>query len=267
MKDSTTYLKGHEVSETSNATIGDAKPVGGVTYVLRGWYKENSSHEGAADEPNAANKDELITTWDYTPSKEELADGTVNFYAVYDRVNTDFTVKKEVTGWFGDKTKQFTFKIESADDSNHVTVKKNNEVVDASNFTLGDGETVTVSGIPADTIITVTETLNDAGYNTTASGFEQSAQTTEERTFRYKFVWETDGSGENGKFVLKPVDQYGKVTVGEVSSTTIVVQNEKKGEIDNGVLLDTLPYILILVVVAGGGVLLFLRKRKNDDDE
>ena len=267
MKDSTTYLKGHEVSETSNATIGDAKPVGGVTYVLRGWYKENSSHEGAADEPNAANKDELITTWDYTPSKEELADGTVNFYAVYDRVNTDFTVKKEVTGWFGDKTKQFTFKIESADDSNHVTVKRNNEVVDASNFTLGDGETVTVSGIPADTIITVTETLNDAGYNTTASGFEQSAQTTEERTFRYKFVWETDGSGENGKFVLKPVDQYGNVTVGEVSSNTIVVQNEKEGEIDNGVLLDTLPYILILVVVVGGGVLLFLRKRKNDDDE
>lgn len=53
----------------------------------------------------------------------------------------------------------------------------------------------------------------------------------------------------------------------EVSSTTIVVQNEKEGEIDNGVLLDTLPYILILVVVVGGGVLLFLRKRKNDDDE
>ena len=267
MKDSTTYLKGNSVKETSNATIGDAKPVGGVTYVLRGWYKENSSHEGAADEPNAANKDELITTWDYTPSKEELADGTVNFYAVYDRVNTDFTVKKEVTGWFGDKTKQFTFKIESAKLSNHVTVKRNNEVVDASNFTLGDGETVTVSGIPADTIITVTETLNDAGYNTTASGFEQSAQTTEERTFRYKFVWETDGSGENGKFVLKPVDKDGNVTGGEVSSTTIVVENKKEGEIDNGVLLDTLPYILILVVVVGGGVLLFLRKRKNDDDE
>mgnify|MGYP007060434403 FL=1 len=78
---------------------------------------------------------------------------------------------------------------------------------------------------------------------------------------RYKFVQE----GE--KFVLKPVDQYGNETGDEVSSTTIVVQNEKKGEIDNGVLLDTLPYILILVVVVGGGVLLFLRKRKNDDDE
>ena len=266
MKDSTTYLKENSVKETSKVKIGSTTTADGVTYVLKGWYKEDSNYAGAADEPNAATK-ELITTWDYAPSADELADGTVNFYAVYDRVNTDFTVKKEVTGWFGDKTKQFTFKIESADASNNVTVKRNNEVVNANNFTLGDGETVTVSGIPADTIITVTETLNDAGYNTTASGFEQSAQTTEERTFRYKFVWKTDGSGESGKFVLKPVDQYGCVIGDEVSSTTIVVQNEKKGEIDNGVLLDTLPYILILVVVVGGGVLLFLRKRKNDDDE
>ena len=265
MKDSTTYLKEHSVSETSKARIGSTKTIGGVTYVLKGWYKENSDMS-AADEPNSATT-ELITMWGYMPSEAELADGTVNFYAVYDRVNTDFTVKKEVTGWFGDKTKQFTFKIESADVSNVVTVKKNNEVVDANSFPLGDGETVTVSGIPADTIITVTETLNDAGYSTTASGFEQSAQTAEERTFRYKFVWETDGSGESGKFVLKPVDRDGNVIDDEIGSTTIVVQNEKKGEIDNGVLLDTLPYILILVVVVGGGVLLFLRKRKNDDDE
>lgn len=259
MKDSTTYLKGHEVSETSQATIGHAKTVGGVTYVLKGWYKENSSHEGAADEPNAANKDELITTWDYMPSEKELADGTVNFYAVYDRVNTGFTVKKEVTGWFGDKTKQFTFAISS--DAGTVTVEKDGVAdTDVTSFTLSDGETVKVSGIPANTIITITEELDDAGYDTTASGFSQ-AQTTAERTFRYKFVQE----GE--KFVLKPVDQYGNVTGDEVSSNTIVVENEKKGEIDNGVLLDTLPYILILVVVAGGGVLLFLRKRKNDDDE
>ena len=258
--DSATYLKDRSVSETNNATIGNAKVFNGTTYVLKGWYKEKSDYMGTPDEAGAASTD-LVTDWAYKPSDTELADGTVHFYAWYEPVNTDFTVEKEVTGWFGDKTKQFTFKIESADVSNVVTVKKNNEVVDAKNFTLGDGETVKVSGIPANTIITVTETLNDAGYSTTASGFEQSAQTAEERTFRYMFVQ------ENGKFVLKPVDQCGNVIGDEVSSTTIVVQNEKKGEIDNGVLLDTLPYILILVVVAGGGVLLFLRKRKNDDDE
>lgn len=258
LKDTAAYLKDYDVKETSNATIDSTKTVGSTTYVLKGWYKENSAYAGTPDEAGAATT-ELVTTWDYKPSADELADGTVNFYAWYEPVNTDFTVKKEVTGWFGDKTKQFTFAISS--DAGTVTVEKDGvAVTDVTNFTLGDGETVKVSGIPANTIITVTETLNDVGYRTTAQGFDQ-AQTTEQRTFRYKFVQE----GE--KFVLKPVDQYGNVTGDEVSSTTIVVQNEKEGEIDNGVLLDTLPYILILVVVVGGGVLLFLRKRKNDDDE
>ena len=257
LKDTAAYLNDYDVKKTK-VTIDSTKTVGSTTYVLKGWYKENSAYAGAADDANAATT-ELVTTWDYKPSADELADGTVNFYAWYEPVNTDFTVKKEVTGWFGDKTKQFTFAISS--DAGTVTVKKDGvAVTDVTNFTLSDGETVKVSGIPANTIITVTEKLDDAGYDTTASGFSQ-AQTTTERIFRYKFVQE----GE--KFVLKPVDQYGNETGDEVSSTTIVVQNENKGEIDNGVLLDTLPYILILVVVVGGGVLLFLRKRKNDDDE
>ena len=257
LKDTAAYLNDYDVKETK-VTIDSTKTVGSTTYVLKGWYKENSAYAGAADDANAATT-ELVTTWDYKPSADELADGTVNFYAWYEPVNTDFTVKKEVTGWFGDKTKQFTFAISS--DAGTVTVEKDGvAVTNVTNFTLGDGETVKVSGIPANTIITITEELDDAGYETTASGFSQ-AQTTAGRTFRYKFVQE----GE--KFVLEPVDQYGNVTGDEVSSNTIVVQNEKEGEIDNGVLLDTLPYILILVVVVGGGVLLFLRKRKNDDDE
>ena len=257
LKDTAAYLNDYDVKETK-VTIDSTKTVGSTTYVLKGWYKENSAYAGAADDANAATT-ELVTTWDYKPSADELADGTVNFYAWYEPVNTDFTVKKEVTGWFGDKTKQFTFAISS--DAGTVTVKKDGvAVTDVTNFTLSDGETVKVSGIPANTIITVTEKLDDAGYDTTASGFSQ-AQTTTERIFRYKFVQKDE------KFVLEPVDAAGCVIDNEVSSNTIVVQNEKEGEIDNGVLLDTLPYILILVVVAGGGVLLFLRKRKNDDDE
>lgn len=35
---------------------------------------------------------------------------------------------------------------------------------------------------------------------------------------------------------------------------------------DTGVLLDTLPYIVILAVVVGGGILLMLRKRRKNDD-
>lgn len=35
---------------------------------------------------------------------------------------------------------------------------------------------------------------------------------------------------------------------------------------DTGVLLDTLPYIVILAVVAGGVALLMLRKHRKEDD-
>ena len=253
--DSATYLKESLVSETTQATIGDTKTVNGTTYVLKGWYKENSDYMGTPDEAGAAT-DQLIleSEWAYAPSTGELADGTVHFYARYEPVNTDFTVKKEVTGWFGDKTKQFNFVIDSG--TYEVTVTQNGISEKKQSFTLSDGETVTISGIPANVLFTVKETLDDVGYKTTASGYK-TAQNTAERTFRYMFVRQDD------KFVLQAVD--GEVDA--VKNSTIVVTNEREGEIDNGVLLDTLPYILILVVVVGGGVLLFLRKRKNDDDE
>ena len=71
---------------------------------------------------------------------------------------------------------------------------------------------------------------------------------------------------ENDEIVLKTVDISGNAHE-TVKDNAIEVVNEYDAPVDNGVLLDTLPYILILVVVVGGGVLLFLRKRKNDDDE
>ena len=67
---------------------------------------------------------------------------------------------------------------------------------------------------------------------------------------------------QDDKFVLQAVD--GEVDA--VKNSTIVVTNEREGEIDNGVLLDTLPYIVILAVVAGGVALLMLRKHRKEDD-
>lgn len=46
----------------------------------------------------------------------------------------------------------------------------------------------------------------------------------------------------------------------------LVINNDKTVTVDTGVLLDTLPYILILGVVAVGAVLLIKRRRKRDDD-
>ena len=46
----------------------------------------------------------------------------------------------------------------------------------------------------------------------------------------------------------------------------MIVENNKNDTLDTGIVLDSLPYILILAVVVVGGVLLFLRKRRNTED-
>lgn len=51
-----------------------------------------------------------------------------------------------------------------------------------------------------------------------------------------------------------------------VSNNAITVTNRATLKPDTGVLLDTLPYIVILAVVVGGGILLMLRKHRKEDD-
>lgn len=101
--DARTYLKGQNVEKTIEARIGDQKTSNGIEYTLKGWYKENTAYTSGSDEPGAATEN-LVKIWAYTPSTEELADGTVNFYAVYvpeSDVEEDqpyITVDKQVTG-------------------------------------------------------------------------------------------------------------------------------------------------------------------------
>ena len=52
----------------------------------------------------------------------------------------------------------------------------------------------------------------------------------------------------------------------EVDNNQIIVTNHCGLLPDTGVLLDTLPYIVILAVVAGGVALLMLRKHRKEDD-
>lgn len=101
--DARTYLKGQSVEKTIKARIGDQKTSNGIEYTLKGWYKENTAYTSGSDEPGAATEN-LVKNWAYAPSEDELADGTVNFYAVYvpeSNVEEDqpyITVDKQVTG-------------------------------------------------------------------------------------------------------------------------------------------------------------------------
>ena len=235
-------------NQYNGTTYPKTKEDGGITYTLKYWYKDSFGNS---------------IPWDgtdpYDPTVEELQRGVVNFYAEYVAETSSITLSKKVTGFFGDHTKEFSFKIEG-DLGGSVEVVKDGRNYPRLNFTLKDGESVTVSNIPLNKVFTIVETCQD--YDTTATGYSQKATPSAdgERSFRYMLV------SENGTVFLKTVDESGSA-IEEVTDKAVEVINERDATIDNGVLLDTLPYILILVVVAGGGVLLFLRKRKNDDDE
>ena len=122
-------------------------------------------------------------------------------------------------------------------------------------FTLKHNDSIKLKGLSGKYKITLTENLEDTEYKTTATGYS------EEKTSDREYIYFAQ-IGSDGIVQLNTRDD-GEYNLGN----TIEVVNNKTIDPDMGVLLDTLPYILILVVVVGGGVLLFLRKRKNDDDE
>lgn len=163
------------------------------------------------------------------------------YYGKWETNNSDVVLTKNVTGIFGDKDKAFNFTVTFLKDDNSETQE----------VTLKNGESTTFAGVVAGTIITIEETNAD-GYDTSATGYDVLPT----KSFTYTLVRNDDET-----FSLKDGNNE------DVLNRTVIVTNEKDAQVDNGVLLDTLPYILILVVVVGGGVLLFLRKRKNDDDE
>lgn len=217
----------------------------GVTYQLTGWYPENAS--GEPYDPD--NKKSLKDSWGegYTPSKAELADGTVNFYAEYVPVSADLTISKTVTGMLGDTNKAFTFQILDAS-GNPVTLTTGNYEFSNTNgallndgtdgkFTLKDGASITFKNLPSGQYKVVEDNYSGEKYETS-----------------YVVDSETPVNGQEAT-----------VTIG-TDAKQIDFTNHRTLEPDLGVLLDTLPYIVILAVVAGGVALLMLRKRRKEDD-
>lgn len=241
--DDGTYQQDEKVPLTKERTIGDKKfGRDGVTYILVGWYLEDETTE-----KYDADHSRLLESgdWSYAPTESDLKDGVVNFYALWvPETQRSIKITKQVTGWFGDQTKEFTFT---------VTNKKGIQV---GNFTLTSGRSYVIDNflVQAGDTVTITE-AGAEDYETTAQIYGPG------RTELLNQALDTSTTPKSIEITIT------KEMVDQLNEIEIVVTNHREGEIDNGVLLDTLPYILILVVVAGGGVLLFLRKRKNDDDE
>ena len=194
--------------------------------------------------------DEIGTSGSVTVNKEN-SNRSITFSNFYEKKTADVTITKQVTGLMGDTHKDFAFRITGLEGKG-VTLENGN----LSNFTLTHNGSVTLKNVPMDTVFAVVETLGaDSGYETKATGHDTDAT----RTFYYKLVL------EDGEQKLMACDADGSHEK-EQDGLAITVTNHCTLFPDTGVLLDTLPYIVILAVVVGGGILLMLRKRRKNDD-
>ena len=152
---------------------------------------------------------------------------------------TGLKIKKTVTGNMADHEKYFKFTVtlkgkEGKNYADSYDVKGGSSVDNPSSCTVDSsfpiylkaGETVTIENLPYDVTYTVVEDDYE-GYTT---------------------------SGE----VTSP-------EVIDAATEEVTINNDNAGDIDTGVILDSMPYVLMLAVVAVGLVLFFSRKRFTQD--
>ena len=252
--DSKNYKDGEAVIKTTAVEIGTKKTDGIVNYELKGWYTEDplgdiNVHGPLIKDNEWLNRGTNDCGYLTTSTDAVREDGTVYFYAVWEPETQKpiRTITKKVEGLFGDRSKQFTIVVTGPNNFHQE-------------FTLAHGENGTLN----DLMVQVGDTITITEYD--ASDYDTTAQIYYPNTSNGLL-----GPNGNGQEFPDGNEKTTTIIITDdmidLNEINITVTNEKDAQVDNGVLLDTLPYILILVVVVGGGVLLFLRKRKNDDDE
>lgn len=202
----------------------------GTVYTFDGWYTNQDCTESSKFD------------FDEDTIKEDTT-----FYAKYVPASANLTVSKTVTGKLGDTNKAFTFTIAKADGTAANITDTNIEISEADRakvewkgngqFTLKDGASIIFKNLPSGQYKVVEDNYSGEKYETS-------------------YVVDS-GTPENRREA--------SVTIG-TDAKTIAFTNNCTLQPDLGVLLDTLPYIVILAVVAGGVALLMLRKRRKEDD-
>lgn len=202
----------------------------GTVYTFKGWYTDENCTQNA-----------------------DFVNGTISadttFYAKYVPASANLTVTKTVTGKLGDTNKAFTFTITKADGTSANITDANVEISEADSakvewlrngkFTLKDGASIIFKNLPSGEYKVIEEDYSGEKYDTS---------------------WQIGTDGE-----VYEKNSTATVTIG-TTEQTVHFTNHRTLEPDLGVLLDTLPYIVILAVVAGGVALLMLRKHRKEDD-
>ena len=221
------------------------------------------------------------TTGSVTMNKEN-SNKSITFSNFYKKNTTDVTITKQVTGLLGDTNKDFKFRVsitkDDADCSADVKARKGSTEVSLNGFTLKHNETVTLENVPIGATITVTEVAPGEHYTVSATGHGSEKNGGSDVTFTYDAVANTAtaSDADEADLMLLSMDEDTAVDADgdavayddgtTVDNNQIIVTNHCGLLPDTGVLLDTLPYIVILAVVAGGVALLMLRKHRKEDD-
>lgn len=224
-----------DTTYTSGKTIDDN--INGGIWSFSGWYTDEELKNPA-------------------PLSEAMTEEGLNYYGkwTFTKTVSDLTVTKHVSGLLGDFEKEFKFTL----------YVKDNVTINYATYAKEFGEGIPLASLPS------AETKRD-GYN------------------GYRFTLK---NGQSIKFAGLPVGTYyvqedsydnytvsAKINGADATVTDRAVTAELTKEAmtiaftnccdlkpDTGVLLDTLPYIVILAVVAGGVALLMLRKHRKEDD-
>lgn len=172
-----------------------------------------------------------------------LMDGNKTLYAIWKKKTTSVVFGKVVTGNMGNWNDLFCFTVSYPVDGTQTSVD--------TDYFLKHDQTVTLENIPIGATITITE-ADCAPYETS-----WVAGATDGTGTATKLKEAIGGSGTRSASA--------SATVAE-SGTTIIFtnENEAKVDVDTGILLDSLPYVLILALVAVALVMWFARRRRDD---
>ena len=167
----------------------------------------------------------------------------------YDLGNLE--VSKEVTGNLGDQSKYFDIDVtftktkDITSTISYTTPKDGNKEIFAADWGTENTKTVTISLKHGDTAV-----FHDIPAGITYEVAEQSKHT-------------TGAINSEEGYTATYTGKIGTVAKDETKSAKVT--NQKGSEINTGISLDTLPYIIVLAVVVIAGVLLIIRRRRNSD--
>lgn len=197
-------------------------------------------------------EDPYATEETYKAGDQIVVDNTDNeniLYAIWKQSVTSVKVAKQVTGNFGDKTREFKFEITFTDANGKalrlVQTDKAPTYSITSDTTVGgekltvlmkDKGEITLTNVPIGGTLVVTE-IEASGYQTS-----------------YK-IGETESQEGNVARYIVPEN-----------GGTITFINHRNVSPDTGVFVDSLPYILIIACVAGVAALFLIRRRKKRED-